>query len=39
MQRREFLQTGALAASSLLVPHVHAAPAPDPAPAKNCRWH
>ncbi len=32
MQRREFLQTSALAASSLLVPHVHAAPAPDPAP-------
>ncbi|MHB8955924.1 MAG: Gfo/Idh/MocA family protein, partial [Pirellulaceae bacterium] len=34
MQRRKFLQTGAMAASSFLVPHVHGAPSPEsPGPA------
>ncbi|MHB8973038.1 MAG: Gfo/Idh/MocA family protein [Pirellulaceae bacterium] len=32
MQRREFLQSGVLAASSVLVPHVHAAPVAGSAP-------
>lgn len=35
MQRRTFLQTGALAASTLLVPHVHAAPEDGAQPATD----